>query len=153
MQSSVDILDESLRDLFHFLKSRSSWKKISVNANVDIDRPSMAILHILLKNYPSKLKLMDIASLLEIEAPYLSRKTSELVDQGLIQKIPDSKDKRASYLIPTTKAKQIDKRINKARHELVQNAIASWSPLDAEKFGNYHKKFVKDLIKQNKEQV
>ena len=151
MQSSVDILDESLRDLFHFLKSRSSWKKISLNANVDIDRPSMAILHILLKNSPEKLKLMDVASLLEIEAPYISRKITELVDQGFIQKSPDPKDKRASYLIPTLQAKQIDNRINKARYELIQNAIASWSPLDAQKFGNYHKKFVNDLIKNNKE--
>ena len=108
MDESVKIIEDSLRELFQFLKNRSSWKKINLSAKVNIDLPSLSILHVLLEKYPAKLKLVDIAKCLDVEAPFLSRKTKELETSGYIEKKIDPLDKRVSYLIPTQKARLID---------------------------------------------
>ncbi len=144
MSDYINELDESLNQLFNVLKSHTTWKKIVLATNLTLDRPSLGILHVLL-NQKTNIRLNDLAKILEIEAPYLSRKTKELEDMELIKRHQSDNDRREVYLEPTEKARKVVESFSLERKKNVAEALKNWSTVDQEEFSNLLKRFVKDI--------
>lgn len=148
MTDYINELDESLGQLFHVLKSHTTWKKIISETNLSLDRPSLGILHVLLQQ-KSNIRLNDLAKILEIEAPYLSRKTKELEDMGLIKRKHSDNDRREIYLEVTEKASKIVESFSLARKKNISKALKGWSDSDQKSFAILLKKFVNNMKELN----
>jgi DNA-binding MarR family transcriptional regulator len=145
MKNSIKDIDDALNDLFTYLKSKSTWKKLCLNIDQEISRPGMAILHVILKNKGSKLKLNDLATLLDIEAPFLSRKTKELEESGYIHRFSSPLDRREIYFEATQKAIELEQTFSHHKQDLIMRALAEWSEQDKQQFSQLLKRFLINL--------
>lgn len=149
VKNDNEIFDEALSKLFYYLKSHQTWKSITDKANVDIDRTSLTILHIILKSKKS-LRVNDIARILEIEAPSVSRKVGRLEETHLIKRIINEEDKRSAYFKVTKKAEEIDKKMRTCRQNISMSILKNWNDKDRKSLVNLFNKFVEDLINNQK---
>ena len=141
--------DESLSKLFYYLKSYQTWKNITNTANIDIDRTSLTILHIIAKSKKS-LRINDLAKILEIEAPSISRKIKYLEDSRLVERIMNEEDKRSAYFKITSKAVEIDKKMRACRQNLSNNVLKNWNSRDRLNLVKLFDRFVEELIADQK---
>ena len=141
--------DESLSKLFYYLKSYQTWKNITNTANIDIDRTSLMILHIIAKSKKS-LRINDLAKILEIEAPSISRKIKYLEDSRLVERIMNEEDKRSAYFKITSKAVEIDKKMRACRQNLSNNVLKNWNSRDRLNLVKLFDRFVEELIADQK---
>jgi DNA-binding MarR family transcriptional regulator len=56
----------------------------------------------------------DIAALLEVEAPLITRLVNKLVKNGLVTTVSDLTDKRVKFIYPTKKSEKLVAEIQKA---------------------------------------
>ena len=149
VKNDIEIFDEALSKLFYYLKSYQTWKNITEKANIDIDRTSLTILHIISKSKKS-LRINDIAKILEMEAPSVSRNVKKLEDSKLIKRIVNEEDKRSAYFVVTKKAQEVDKRMRSCRQKISTNILNKWKPKDRENLINLFNTFVEELINNQK---
>jgi DNA-binding MarR family transcriptional regulator len=90
----------------------------------------------------------ELAELIGVEAPSISRKVQELELQGLVKKVRSVTDRRAMYIQATAKAVKVDDHIKKARRSMAEKALSDWSDKDRKLLVELMDRYVEDLIKQ-----
>ncbi len=149
VKKEIEVFDDALSKLFYYLKSHQTWKSITDKANIEIDRTSLTILHIISKSKKS-LRVNDIARILEIEAPSVSRNVKKLEDSKLVKRIVNEDDKRSAYFIITKKAEEIDKKMRLCRQNISMNILNNWKPQDRAKLVDLLNTFVQELTNNQK---
>lgn len=149
VKNEIEVFDDALSKLFYYLKSYQTWKNITDKANIEIDRTSLTILHIISKSKKS-LRVNDIAKILEIEAPSVSRNVKKLEDSKLVKRIVNEEDKRSAYFIVTKKAQEIDKKMRLCRQNISMNILSNWNPQERAKLVSLFNTFVEELINNQK---
>ena len=147
IQSDLDRLEDGLRLLFQYLKRPSSWQHITAQAGVDIDRPGAAIVHTLVSCGKSPCKLNDLADMLGVEAPSVTRKTQELERLGLIRRYRSLTDRRSVYLEVTEAGNEIEKHIRAARRTMNEQVLKGWSKTERQQFASLFERYAADLSK------
>lgn len=148
LSDDIDQLEETLRKLFGYLKRPHHWQHISSLAKVNVDRPSASIIHLIVNSKEQKRTVNELAELIGVEAPSISRKVQELELQGLVKKVRSVTDRRAMYIQATAKAVKVDDHIKKARRSMAEKALSDWSDKDRKLLVELMDRYVEDLIKQ-----
>ena len=73
------------------------------------------------------LRLSDIADSVELDLSTLSRQVRCLVDAGLLAKVPDPADGRASLLSLTDRGAAVLESVSQARRRVLAEAMADWT--------------------------
>lgn len=145
INKDTDQIEIILGKLFQNLKNRQAWLKMIHTVDNQLDRPSVAILHCL-NSSKNKLNLNELAFNLEVEAPFLSRKTIQLEELGYIKRVKSSQDKRQVYYLPTPKAKQVINKIRLLRRKKTKLIFKDWSDNERSLFIKLLDKFVNQFV-------
>jgi DNA-binding MarR family transcriptional regulator len=73
------------------------------------------------------LRLSEIADSVELDLSTLSRQVRCLVDAGLLARVPDPADGRASLLSLTERGAAVLESVSQARRRVLAEAIADWT--------------------------
>lgn len=125
----LDQFEDALHQLMRTLSRPRVWELIQREAQVSIDRPSVHLLITLACN-TNTCKLTELAALLGIEAPSVTRTVRRLEQDSLVTKTTDPNDRRATYLQITPQGKEVIARIRSAKRKRLKRLLVDWSEKD-----------------------
>lgn len=143
LETDLEIIEEAMSRFMQAMKRPQAWARITGRAGVQIDRPSAGILHVLM--HQDGCRLNDLASLLNIEAPSVTRKTQELELAGLIRRRRDPQDGRAVDLQLTARGRSLGRKLWDARRAGMHEVLASWPADDRHRFVKLFDRFSQDV--------
>lgn len=126
----MDALEEALSYFARVRTRARSWEQLRRQAKVHLDRPSAMILGLLCHNKLSGCKLGDLASIVDVEAPSVTRTVDRLERASLVKRTEDPLDHRAQRLIPTTRGVYVAERLRRAKRERLRSILTAWSAED-----------------------
>jgi DNA-binding MarR family transcriptional regulator len=129
MNEDLDVLEEALHYLARAQSRPRLWQDIQRSANVSIDRPGAYLLGVL-SDQPAGCRLQELAVIIGVEAPSVSRTVQRLENQKLIVRIVDQTDRRATHLRPTAKGLKTLQNLRQAKREHFKVLLSSWSAKD-----------------------
>jgi DNA-binding MarR family transcriptional regulator len=130
LESDLDILEDAMTQLNRAVFKPRNWEQIVARAGVQLDRPGAAILHLLASHETGNCHLRDVAKMLGVEAPSVTRKVQQLEKAGFIVRHPDEHDRRASVVKVSTAGRQALRRLKQAKRESLAEILQTWSPRD-----------------------
>ncbi|HET8708917.1 MAG TPA: MarR family transcriptional regulator [Candidatus Saccharimonadales bacterium] len=145
MEKDLDALEQAMSQLHRALSRHRRWEHIALQAGVDLDRTSAAVLQSLARPETSHCKLHEIAGKLGIEAAAITRKAQLLEQAGLLRRKADQKDGRAYVLSLTAAGKKIATRLHNAKRRELQAALAGWTAADRATLARLVKKLADSL--------
>ena len=146
LESDLEVLERAMRMFFQTMKRPQHWATVSARSGLTIDRPSSGILHILMHSKGHACRVQDVAHLLGVEAPSVTRKTQELELSGLIRRVPDPRDKRAVDLRITPRGRMIAKRLWQAQREVMYQTLSNWDESERRTFVKLFERFSQDYV-------
>jgi DNA-binding MarR family transcriptional regulator len=109
------------------------------------DRAALVLLFPLHRLGP--LRQGALADLVHADPSTVSRHVASLVDQGLVRRVADESDGRASRLVITDAGNSALQELCTERETRVQQATASWNPADLATFTQLFGRFIDDMEK------
>jgi DNA-binding MarR family transcriptional regulator len=150
LDKDLDQFDQAINRLFLFLKSPSTWSSVTVKAGVNINRPGAHILRTMMLHSGSPLTITQIADILCVEAPSISREVKDLEKLGLVRRTHRESDKRTVYLEASAKGKKFNVQLNNARQAITKSALSKWSESERRTFVKLFDKYTKDVTEETK---
>lgn len=144
LEKDLETLEDAMRLLFQTMKKPRHWHQVTLRAGVDLDRPAAAILKSL-TTCPSPCRVQDLAALLGVEAPSITRKTQALEHEGYLRRVTDQADRRATDLRLTPRGRSVTNRLWKAQGEIIAEALQDWEPEARHTFVTLFHKFGESL--------
>lgn len=86
---------------------------------------TMGILALLVRH--GGLRLTTVAERQFIDTSVASRQVTELVERGLVERVPDPQDARANLLVATEQGRVLASRARQRQRHLAEQALAAWS--------------------------
>ena len=102
---------------------RHEW--IRRSSGIPVDRAAAVILRRLEESEP--LRPSELAALLEVEAPHVTRQVQRLEDLGYVTRIADACDGRAQLIGLTSSGRDAAGRIREASRSALAGALDGWS--------------------------
>jgi DNA-binding MarR family transcriptional regulator len=115
-------------------------ERLLVAAGVRLDRAGSALLY-KLHIYGDSLRVTDLADLLGVDAPTVTRKIQQLEREQLVSRRPDPDDGRATRIMVTEAGRQALERLLQARHEWYGRLLAGWDDEELAAFASLLGKF------------
>ena len=75
----------------------------------------------------SPIRLSELADSVELDLSTVSRQMSDLVSKGLVTKVPDPNDGRASLLSLSDRGAAVLESVSEARRQVLAEVVADWS--------------------------
>jgi DNA-binding MarR family transcriptional regulator len=138
IQESLQIMSQSMNQVRaheHLLKA----------AGVRIDKAGIALLFKLLRHGDSPLRVTDLAELLGVDSPTVTRKVQQLEKLGFVTREADAEDGRASRIHLTQAGRDALERVLEAHRELLARLFGTWSAQDLDTFSSMLKRFSETL--------
>jgi len=145
LETDLATLESALRLVFRTMKRPHNWARLAKQAGVDIDRPAATILHTLVAHQNESCRVHDLATLLGIEAPSVTRKTQELEQAGYLRRVPDPHDGRAISLRITPQGRAVSTKLWEAQREIISQALSHWQTAERQQFIALFERFSNDL--------
>ncbi|WP_405179274.1 MarR family transcriptional regulator [Nocardia sp. NBC_01377] len=108
-----------------------------------VDPAVFVVLFRLLQDGP--MRSGALAAAVYSDASTVSRQVAHLVDRGLVLRMADPTDGRASVLVVTERGRSVCERIRRRRHENLTRVTESWIPADRATFAELLRRFVDDF--------
>lgn len=145
IDSEVTRLESAFRAFVQFIKRPQQWAQITEAAGVQLDRPAAVILQTLIVHRPKQLGVLDLAQILGIEPPSVTRKTQQLEHAGYLRRLPNPQDRRAVSLEVTAAGLQVATRLGEAQRLSMRNVLKKWSSNDRRQFVTLFERFAQEL--------
>jgi DNA-binding MarR family transcriptional regulator len=123
--NDLDDIDASLIALFRAMFHHRAWQHMQHAAHLDLERADATLLKAVAHS-AQPCRLQDVARHLGIEAPSVSRTVSQLEQRRLLRRHSDAHDRRASNLAVTPRGQAMLKRLQQAKRQSLQHAVADW---------------------------
>lgn len=114
-------------------------------AGVRIDKAGIALLFKLQRHGDSPLRVTDLAELLGVDPPTVTRKVQQLEKLGFVIREADAEDGRATRIQLTQDGRDTLERVLKAHRESLARLFDSWSEKDLDTFSSMLKRFSETL--------
>lgn len=119
-EKEIDQLEATLSGLLRLSKRPIYWSSFTKEAGISLDRPTVTIL-LNLAEQPASFN--ELVLRVGIEAPAVSRKVHELIDQDLIIR-QTTIDRRVHLLDLSSEGQQIAQRFRQAKRKLLSAVLA-----------------------------
>ena len=123
----LDRLVEAIGQCVRLIKQPAYWQATTRLAQTDIDRTSAIILQIL-NNKPCR--FLELVELIGIEAPSISRKVHDLVENGLVDSHTDPDDHRVHSLRLSIAGRNLALKLRQAQHSMMLTILKDWTDQD-----------------------
>jgi DNA-binding MarR family transcriptional regulator len=141
----LESLETAMRLFFQTMKRPQLWANVTSKAGVNIDRPATHILHALMLPKTEGWRVQDLANLLGIEAPSITRKTQKLELSGYLERTRNLQDKRAIGMRITPKGRSVCTKIWNAQRQTIAEVLNNWPEVERQKFVKLFEKFANEL--------
>ncbi|MEV8377299.1 MarR family transcriptional regulator [Kribbella sp. NPDC056861] len=111
---------------------------------LQLDRPAMSIL-LALQMADRPLRIGEIAERMQVVGPHVTRQVQELERRGLVQRIGDPNDRRASLIEPTPVGADAAQLYLKTLLGWLSGATADWPAQDRKDLSRLLARFTTDL--------
>jgi DNA-binding MarR family transcriptional regulator len=137
-------IESALHSLARWLKQARLHEFMLKRAGVDIDQAGLALLYAL-RDTGTDPRLTDLAERLRIDAPAVTRKAQQLERLGLVNRVRDAEDGRASRLGLTARGGQVIDQFLLARQCWLTQILATWPGADRSEFARLLRQFTEDI--------
>jgi DNA-binding MarR family transcriptional regulator len=151
IDTEVIQLENALRAFVQTIKRPQQWAYITNVAGVQLDRPAAMILQTLILHNSEQLGVQDLALLLGIEPPSVSRKAQQLEYAGYLRRQRSSDDRRAVRLQVTAAGHEVADRLWHAQRSIMSQVLQSWPSSDRHRFVSLFARFAEELNTQTKD--
>ncbi|MFB8009390.1 MarR family winged helix-turn-helix transcriptional regulator [Nocardia sp. NPDC056000] len=100
-----------------------------VKCGVTMDRASVPLLRVL-ADADEPMRLGELATRLDVEAPHVSRQIQRLEKAGYVERTPDPADGRAQRVRPTPEGRRAVDAVRDVLRNWMAEALADWSTED-----------------------
>jgi DNA-binding MarR family transcriptional regulator len=135
---SVDVLSEQLPRMLRLI----SAAKVHLSSDPR-DRAALVLLYPLVRMGP--LRQGALAELVRADPSTVSRHVAALVDEGLVRRVADESDGRATQLVVTDAGHAVLEQLGRDRAAVVQTITAAWDETDLATFTGLLGRFLDDL--------
>jgi DNA-binding MarR family transcriptional regulator len=123
----LDAIETALVALFRSSFQHRAWEDMQQRAGLTLDRSNAALLKVVKGCDSSNCRIQDIARVLGIEAPSVSRTVQELERDGLVTRNQDDTDRRASNVALTEAGELQLAKLQAAKRARLKSALQGWS--------------------------
>lgn len=113
-------------------------------AGLTLDRPALGVL-LTLHTAGEPLRVSEIANRMQVVGPHVTRQVQELERRGLVRRVADSRDRRASLIEPTAEGTAAANRYTAFIVGWFTDAIGDWSEQDRADLGRLLARLVDDV--------
>ncbi|NGO70847.1 MarR family winged helix-turn-helix transcriptional regulator [Streptomyces boncukensis] len=110
-----------------------------------LDRPAISIL-VTLHTADSALRIGEIAERMQVVGPHITRQVQGLERRGLVHRVRDPDDRRASLIEPTDEGAAAAERYVAAMVTWFTEAIGDWPEGDQQELGRLLGRLVDDVV-------
>jgi DNA-binding MarR family transcriptional regulator len=143
-QGSVDRIQAAFQVVVGSITQIRAHERILAAAGVRLDRAGSALLYKLFV-FGDSLRVTDLADLLGVDAPTVTRKIQQLEREELVSRRPDPDDGRASRITLTRAGQRTIERVLDARREWYDHLVEDWDEADLATFASLLGRFAASL--------
>lgn len=114
-------------------------------AGVRVDRASIIVLFKLHHRREGAMRVTDIATLVGVETPAITRKVQQLEHQGYVTRLADPNDRRAALIALTDEGRAVVDCILRVHQEMLARLVAKWSTGELDTFAQLLTRFTNSL--------
>jgi DNA-binding MarR family transcriptional regulator len=118
-------------------------ERLAARAGVSLDRAAYAALSRVHEAGP--LRLSELATRMGVDVSTASRQLQQLERSGLVARVGDPADRRASLLELSAEGRRVLARMRQARHAGLARVLAGWSARDRRRLATALTRLVDDL--------
>jgi DNA-binding MarR family transcriptional regulator len=140
----IDRFDEALQTVARSITQVRLHERLLRLAGVRLDRAGATLLFKLAARGES-LRVTDLAEVLGVDAPTVTRKVQQLERDGLVTRQSDPDDRRASRIRLTTAGRRTIERVRRARRAWFDRLLQGWDDDDLSDLADLLGRFADDL--------
>ncbi|MFJ4658387.1 MarR family winged helix-turn-helix transcriptional regulator [Nocardia sp. NPDC088792] len=122
-------LERALARVAYLLTRVRRHEQALTQCGVQMDRASVPLMR-LLADSPEPLRLGELATRLDVEAPHVSRQIQRLERAGYIERVPDPADRRAQRVSPTVEGRRAVDAVRDVLRGWMREALSDWTSED-----------------------
>jgi DNA-binding MarR family transcriptional regulator len=142
---SVDRFDEALQTVARSITQVRLHERLLRLAGVRLDRAGATLLFKLSAKGDS-LRVTDLAEILGVDTPTVTRKVQQLERNGMVVRQTDPDDRRASRIRLTPGGRRTIERVRRARRAWLEELLAKWDDDDLSALADLLSHFADDLV-------
>ncbi len=140
----IDRFDEALQTVARSITQVRVHERLLRLAGVRLDRAGATLLFKLAATGES-LRVTDLAEVLGVDTPTVTRKVQQLERDGLVTRQCDPDDRRASRIRLTPAGRRTIERVRRARRAWLERLLQSWDDDDLSALADLLGRFAEDL--------
>ncbi len=125
----VDRFEEALHTVARSITNHRLHERLLRLAGVRLDKAGAALL-LKLSAGDGSLRVTDLAELLGVDTPTVTRKVQQLERDGMVVRQTDPDDRRASRIRLTPAGRRTLERVRKARRAWLEHLLEDWTDED-----------------------
>ncbi|MFI5777433.1 MarR family winged helix-turn-helix transcriptional regulator [Nocardia sp. NPDC051570] len=137
-------LERAITRISHLLTRARRHGKTVARAGVNVDRANVPLLR-LLADALEPLRLGELACLLDVEAPHVTRQVQRLERTGMVTRVLDPDDRRAQRVRLTPAGYDAVDAICKVIRQSIHDALSDWTPEDLRLLASLNNRMVDDF--------
>ncbi len=146
----VDEFQEALQTVARSIMQVRLHERLLRSAGVRLDRAGATLLHKLSIGGAS-LRVTDLADLLGVDAPSVTRKVQQLERDGMVVRHTDPDDRRATRIRLTPAGRRTLDRMLRARRAWLDHLLVGWDDDDLSTLATLLGRFADDLERDSEE--
>lgn len=140
-RDSIVQIQQSLQIMSQSLNQVRAHESLLQAAGVRLDKAGVALLFKLHLHEESSLRVTDLAELLGVDPPTVTRKVQQLERLGFVTREADHDDRRANRIQLTSNGRETLERVLGAHRELLARMFEEWSEQDLSAFAAMLERF------------
>ncbi len=140
----VDRFDEALQTVARSITQVRLHERLLRSAGVRLDRAGATLLFKLSAKGDS-LRVTDLAEILGVDTPTVTRKVQQLERAGMVVRQTDPDDRRASRIRLTPAGRRTIERVRRARRAWLEQLLQDWDDDDLSVLADLLSRFAGDL--------
>lgn len=140
----IDRFEEALQMVARSIMQVRLHERLLRSAGVRIDRAGVALLHKLAAGGDS-LRITDLAEMLGVDSPSVTRKVQQLERAELVTRERDPSDRRATRIRLSPAGQRALECVRRARRAWLDELLRSWDNKDLSKLADLLGRFARDL--------
>lgn len=140
----VDRFDEALQTVARSITQVRLHERLLRLAGVRLDRAGVTLLF-KLSATSGPLRVTDLAELLGVDSPTVTRKVQQLERDGMVVRQTDPDDRRASWIRLTPAGRRTIERVRRARRVWLEQLLHDWDDHHLSALADLLSQFAEDL--------
>ncbi|HEY1650817.1 MAG TPA: MarR family transcriptional regulator [Acidimicrobiales bacterium] len=143
----VDRFDEALQTVARSILQVRLHERLLRLAGVRLDRAGATLLFKLAAKGDS-VRVTDLAEILGVDTPTVTRKVQQLERDGMVVRRTDPDDRRASLIGLSPAGRRTIERVRRARRAWLEQLLAGWKDVDLSALADLLSHFADDLERE-----